>query len=238
MEEPKAMHRPEKSEVRQMFNHIAPRYDLLNSMLSLGIHKSWKRKVIRLYKHDHVKSFLDVATGTADLAIKAVSLKPESIYGVDISADMLAIGEEKVKKLGLENLIKLTVGDSEMLPFEDNSFDAVTVGFGVRNFENLEKGLAEMYRVLKPGAKVVILEFSTPTKTPFRQLYKFYFANILPLIGRMISGSRTAYQYLPDSVSKFPAGRDFLSIMESVGYSDTACKQLTWGIASIYTGKK
>jgi demethylmenaquinone methyltransferase / 2-methoxy-6-polyprenyl-1,4-benzoquinol methylase len=232
------VHRPEKTKVREMFNDIAPRYDFLNTMLSLGIHKRWKKKVIRLFKNDHVTTFLDVATGTGDLAILAARLNPDQINGIDISAEMLAFGREKVKKCGLEHLIKLSIADSEVLPFVDNSFDAVTVGFGVRNFENLEKGLAEMLRVLKPGAKTVILEFSTPTKSPFRQLYNFYFSHILPAIGRIISRNPKAYRYLPDSVSLFPAGRKFTSIMESVGYKDTVCKSLSLGIASIYIGIK
>jgi len=238
MENPATMHRPEKTRVREMFDNIAPKYDLLNTLLSFGMHKCWKRKAIRLLKKDHVRSFLDVATGTADLAIMAARLKPEQVFGVDISVRMIDRGRKKIRKRRLDHLVKLMMADSEVLPFLDDTFDAVTVAFGVRNFENLEKGLAEMLRVLKPGAKVVILEFSTPTKSPFRQLYHFYFTHILPVIGRLISRDSKAYRYLPDSVGRFPAGEEFVNILKNVGYVNTEFRSLSFGIACIYTGKK
>lgn len=221
-----------------MFNDIAPRYDLLNTLLSFGTHKIWKRKTIGQFKKDNVRSFLDVATGTGDLAILAAKLKPEKINGVDISPEMLTIGRQKIKKRGMDNLIRLMIADSEVLPFVDNSFDAVTVGFGVRNFENLEKGLAEMLRVLRPGAKAVILEFSIPTKKLFRRLYFFYFLNILPAIGKLVSRHHRAYRYLPESVSSFPSGEEFIKIMDTVGFRNTGFKPLTFGIACMYTGMK
>jgi demethylmenaquinone methyltransferase / 2-methoxy-6-polyprenyl-1,4-benzoquinol methylase len=238
MPENTILHSPEKKVVREMFNNIAPRYDLLNTLLSFGTHKTWKRKTIRQFKKDNVRSFLDVATGTGDLAILAAKLKPEKIHGVDISPEMLSIGRQKIKKRGLDNLIRLMIADSEVLPFVDNSFDAVTVGFGVRNFENLEKGLAEMLRVLRPGAKAVILEFSIPTKKLFRRFYFFYFLNILPAIGKLVSRHHRAYRYLPESVSSFPSGDQFIKIMDSVGFKNTGFKPLSFGIACMYMGMK
>jgi demethylmenaquinone methyltransferase/2-methoxy-6-polyprenyl-1,4-benzoquinol methylase len=237
-EESPKLYRPEKNQVTEMFNNISPKYDLLNNMLSFGIHKAWKRKAIRQFKNDRIETFLDVATGTADLAILARKLKPKQISGVDISIQMLDTGRKKIKKRKLDKLIRLVLADSEVLPFLDNSFDGVTAGFGVRNFEDLLKGLAEMHRVLRPGAKAVILEFSVPTKSPFRQLYHFYFTAILPVIGKLVSRHRQAYQYLPDSVNRFPAGMEFLKIMESAGFRNTRFILLSFGIASLYIGEK
>lgn len=232
------IHTAKKEDVREMFNNIAHRYDTLNTLLSAGIHKRWKKKVIRQYNKVQVNNFLDVATGTGDLAIYANKLKPQKITGIDISQDMIAIGIEKIRKKNLDKLIELRIGDSEDIPYSDNSFDAVTVAFGVRNFENLEKGLKEMLRVLKPGAMAVILEFSLPEKAPFRQLYLFYFKKILPLAGKIISRNKNAYTYLPDSVSKFPYGDKFLEIMKNCNYKNLSSKILHFGIATIYTGCK
>ncbi|MCL4170724.1 UNVERIFIED_CONTAM: hypothetical protein GTU68_012394, partial [Idotea baltica] len=183
-----------------MFNNISPKYDLLNHLLSLGIDIRWRKKAIKLLKPSSPKTILDVATGTADFAIEALSLKPEKVIGVDISDGMLEVGKEKIKKKGLTETISLENGDSENLRFTDNTFDAVIVAFGVRNFENLENGLANMHRVLKTGGKVVILEFSKPTAFPFKQLYNFYFKSILPVIGNGVSKDNSAYTYLPESV--------------------------------------
>jgi len=227
-----------KEQVATMFNNIAYRYDFLNSLLSLGIHKGWRRKAIRLLKPYNPKHILDIATGTADFAIAAMKLDPHKVIGIDISEGMLSFGREKIKKKLLSDKIELMLGDSEKLPFEDNSFDAITVGFGVRNFENLEKGLSEMLRVLRPGGGVAILEFSKPRKFPIKQLYKFYFLKVTPFIGKIFSKDNSAYKYLPESVNAFPDGESFLAIMNKLGYKDTKQHPLSLGIATIYTGKK
>jgi demethylmenaquinone methyltransferase / 2-methoxy-6-polyprenyl-1,4-benzoquinol methylase len=228
----------EKAGVRQMFNDIAPRYDLLNNLLSFGTHRKWKRKTIRQFRDDDIQSFLDVATGTADLAILASRLKPGKIMGVDISPEMLANGRKKIKKRKLDTLIKLMIADSEVLPFVDNTFDGVTAGFGVRNFENLDKGLSEMCRVLRPGGRAVILEFSIPENKALRRMYFLYFLHVLPFIGRLVSRHGKAYRYLPDTVSSFPSGRDFLDIMEKAGFVRASYRPLSFGIATMYTGFK
>ena len=228
-----------KKQVSTMFDNIAPYYDLLNKVLSLGIDKVWRRKAIRLLKEDNPKIILDVATGTADLALEiAKTLQPEKIVGVDISTEMLAIGRQKIDKKSLSQLITLEEGDSENLPFESNSFDAITVAFGVRNFENLEKGLAEMFRVLKPNGKVIILEFSKPTIFPFKQLFNFYFKYILPTIGKLTSKDPKAYKYLYESVQAFPDGKHFVKILDKLGYQSTKSISLSLGICSIYLGRK
>ncbi len=227
-----------KQQVRSMFNSIAPRYDFLNHFLSLGTDYCWRRKAIRLIGKSHPESILDVATGTGDLAIVAAKLSPQKITGIDIAEEMLTIGRKKIVRRKLEHLIFLETGDSENLKFPDVSFDAVMVAFGVRNFENLEKGLAEMQRVLKRGGIVAILEFSGPEKFPVRQLYHFYFRFILPLIGRFISGNRSAYTYLPESVGKFPSGDEFLNYMEKAGFTNNSRNPLTFGIATLYSGYK
>lgn len=221
-----------------MFNNIAGKYDFLNHFLSAGIDIVWRRKAVSLLAPEKPKLVLDIATGTADFAIETLKLKPEKIVGVDISEGMLAVGREKLQKKGLSNKIELYYGDSENLPFEDNTFDAITVAFGVRNFENLSKGLAEMNRVLKPGGTAVVLEFSKPKAFPMKQLYHFYFKNILPVVGRIVSKDNAAYTYLPESVQAFPDGKDFISIFEEVGFKSTKWHSLTFGISSIYTGKK
>jgi len=227
-----------KAQVAEMFNNISRRYDFLNHFLSLGIDIIWRKKAVKELREIQPKQILDIATGTGDFAIEALSLKPEKITGVDISEGMLAMGRQKIAKMKLEDKIELQMGDSEKLLFNDNTFDAVIVAFGVRNFENLEKGLADMWRVLKPGGKVVVLEFSKPTRFPMKQLYSFYFKYILPIIGRMISKDRAAYTYLPESVRAFPDGTLFTDILDRVGFKKTVCKPQTFGICSIYTGIK
>ncbi|MTI38086.1 bifunctional demethylmenaquinone methyltransferase/2-methoxy-6-polyprenyl-1,4-benzoquinol methylase UbiE [Fulvivirga lutimaris] len=227
-----------KQQVAEMFNNISKNYDFLNHFLSLGIDILWRKKAIRLLKKDQPKHILDIATGTGDFAIEALALKPEKIVGVDISEGMLSVGREKMKKKGYDDVIELQLGDSEKLLFDDNTFDAVIVAFGVRNFENLEKGLADMNRVIKKGGKAVILEFSKPNKFPFKQLYNFYFKAILPKIGKVISKDNAAYTYLPESVEAFPDGKKFLEVLEKTGFKNTQCKSLTFGVSSIYIGEK
>jgi len=227
-----------KDQVKAMFDNIAPRYDFLNHFLSLGIDKRWRKKAISLLQDEQPKIILDIATGTADFAIEALTLQPHVIKGIDISDEMLQIGRKKIKKINAGKKIELLAGDSEKINFDDNSFDAITIGFGVRNFENLSKGLTEIFRVLKKNGTLVILEFSTPEKFPVRQLYLFYFHNILPLLGKIISKDDRAYHYLPESVKAFPPGKDFIKLLNETGFTDTKCIPLTFGIASIYTGKK
>ena len=227
-----------KEQIAAMFNSISGKYDFLNHFLSLGIDILWRKRAVRLLKKHQPKLILDIATGTGDFAIEALSLNPEKIIGVDISEGMLSVGREKLIKKNLTDKIELISGDSEFLPFEDNLFDAVIVSFGVRNFENLEKGLSDMLRVLKPGGKVVILEFSKPKSFPFKQIYQFYFQWILPKIGKLISKNHAAYTYLPDSVEAFPDGDDFLNILNKIGFQKNQCTPLTLGISSIYSGSK
>jgi len=228
-----------KAEVEQMFDKIAPKYDLLNRVLSLGIDISWRKKALNYLRAGQPKEILDVATGTADVAIMAAKmLNPTKVIGIDIANLMLDFGRTKIKNEGLENVIALETGDSENLRFAENSFDAVTVAFGVRNFENLEKGLAEMLRVLRPGGRVVILEFSKPHIFPFKQLYNAYFKYVLPLIGRLTSRDIRAYTYLFESVQVFPEGNDFLHILTKLGYQNPVCERLTLGICSIYSATK
>ena len=227
-----------KKQVAEMFNNISHKYDFLNHFLSGGIDIIWRKKAVKILKETNPKLILDVACGTGDFALESVKINPEKIYGVDISSGMLEIGKQKIAKRNLQEKIEFRLGDGEKLEFEDNTFDAITVAFGVRNFENLEKGLADMLRVLKPGGRVVILEFSTPTKFPMKQLYSFYFKNILPILGRMVSKDSTAYTYLPESVEAFPDGQDFLNLLNKLGYKNSRCKPLTFGISSIYTAEK
>lgn len=227
-----------KQQVEQMFDNIAPKYDFLNHFLSLGVDKLWRKKAIRIlsgYKSDYL---LDVATGTGDFAIAASKLKPKKIIGFDLSEQMLQVGRAKVARLGLNELIEFRKGDSEAMPFENEQFDAVTVAFGVRNFENLDHGLKEFARVLKPDGVVIILEFSKPKYFPMKQLYLFYFFGILPLIGRMVSKDSSAYSYLPESVMAFPDDQKFLAILQNAGFSRTKQKRLTFGIATIYIAQK
>ena len=221
-----------------MFDRIAGRYDFMNHFLSLGIDIQWRKKAVKMLKNKGIKNLLDIATGTGDLAIAMRATGATSITGVDISAGMLEVGKKKIKERGLDELIELQLGDSENLPFEDNSFDAVTVAFGVRNFENLEKGLSEINRVLRPGGTALVLEFSQPTKFPFKQIYQGYFKFILPAIGRVASKDKDAYDYLQRSVNAFPHGESFLKKMEGAGFESNKNRPLTLGIASIYTGIK
>jgi demethylmenaquinone methyltransferase/2-methoxy-6-polyprenyl-1,4-benzoquinol methylase len=227
-----------KEQVATMFNNIAPKYDFLNQLLSLGIHKGWRRKTIQLIAHNQPKNILDIATGTGDFAIEAMKLNPDRVIGVDISEGMLKLGIEKIKKLNLQDKIDLKLGDSENLPFDNNSFDAVTVGFGVRNFENLEKGIQEIYRVINHGGTFAVLEFSKPKKFPIKQLYNFYFKYITPAVGKLFSKDASAYTYLPESVNAFPDGDAFLTILRKAGFKDCKSIPVTFGIASIYIGTK
>lgn len=227
-----------KEQVARMFDNISGRYDLLNHLLSLGIDIRWRKKAIAELNSINPKQILDVATGTGDFAVQALALNPEKVTGVDISEGMLSVGRKKIAGRGLNERIELRYGDSEKLPFPENMFDAVIVAFGVRNFETLEKGLAEMYRVVRPGGKVVILEFSKPKAFPFKQLYNFYFTFVLPKIGRWVSHDKAAYTYLPESVRAFPDGQELVNILSRVGYKNAACKPLTFGISSLYTASK
>jgi demethylmenaquinone methyltransferase/2-methoxy-6-polyprenyl-1,4-benzoquinol methylase len=227
-----------KDQVAKMFNNISHRYDFLNQLLSLGIDKMWRKRAIGVLKPLKPKTLLDVATGTGEFALEAMKLKPDKIVGIDIAEAMLEIGRKKVSAKNAAATIELILGDSENIPFAQNKFDAVTVAFGVRNFENLKRGLSEILRVLKPGGMVVILEFSKPSSFPFKQIYHFYFTFILPRIGSLISHDKSAYTYLPKSVEAFPDGEDFLRILHDVGFKNTQCSSLTFGISSIYIGTK
>ncbi len=223
-----------KEQVRKMFDSIAHRYDFLNHFLSLGIDKTWRTKAVNLIAPARPQQILDVATGTGDFALEAARLDPQLICGLDLSDKMLEAGIKKIQKKNLAHMITMQQGDSEALPFEDNTFDAVTVGFGVRNFENLQKGLEEMLRVAKPGAVFAILEFSKPSTFPFKQIFNFYFNNILPLWGRMFSKDASAYTYLPQSVAAFPEGNGFVEVLNQCGYTNVSIHKLTLGIATIY----
>jgi demethylmenaquinone methyltransferase/2-methoxy-6-polyprenyl-1,4-benzoquinol methylase len=227
-----------KEQVARMFDNISHQYDFLNHFLSLGTDKRWRKKAIELLRPFNPKHILDVATGTGDFALQALTLEPLSVTGIDISEGMLEKGRKKIDEKGLAGKIELIKGDSENLPFPENKFDAVTVAFGVRNFENLEKGLKEIYRVLKPGGRIVILEFSKPRQFPWKQLYNFYFKIILPKIGKWVSRDDAAYSYLPESVDAFPDGDHFTTILKDIGFKSTACKSLTFCVSSIYTGQK
>ncbi len=228
-----------KAEVGRMFDSIAPTYDLLNRGTSLGVDTLWRKKMIAELDPAVHRQLLDVATGTADVAIQTVlRTGAKHVTGLDLSEGMLAYGRIKVSKAGLEERITLEQGDSENLPYADAAFDAVTAAFGVRNFENLERGLAEMRRVLRPGGKLVVLEFSRIRYAPIRWGFNLYFGKIMPLIGRLQSKDPRAYAYLFESVQAFPSGNDFLAILDRVGYNNTECQALTFGIASIYTATK
>jgi len=229
-----------KAQVAQMFDNISHSYDFLNHFFSLGIDVLWRKKAIRILKKENPNTLLDIATGTGDFALEAVRMNSgaKKIIGVDISEGMLEVGRKKVAEKGLNDVVELRYGDSEDLPFTEGAFDAFTVAFGVRNFQNLEKGLSEMRRVLKPNALGIILEFSQPTKFPIKQLFRFYFRFIMPLIGRIVSKDHRAYTYLPESVKAFPSGDDFLNVMKKVGYKDCHRISLSGGIASIYLGRK
>jgi len=228
-----------KEQIAEMFNNIASCYDRLNRVLSAGIDVSWRKKAISQLRNDRPGQILDVATGTGDMAIIAYRLlRSEKIIGIDISDQMLDLGRKKIEKEGLTSFIQLQRGDSETINFADNSFDAVMVAFGVRNFENLEDGLKEMLRVLKPGGKLVVLEFSRPRIKIFRSLYNLYMGIIAPEIARWFSQNKKAYQYLNQSAKLFPERQTFVEILDNAGYSDTSFKPLSAGICCIYIGKK
>lgn len=227
-----------KEQVRQMFDTISKNYDGLNRVISFGIDLKWRKRMVKLLKAKAPKTILDIATGTGDLAIAMTKTGAEKIIGLDISPGMLEVGKEKISEKNLQNTIEMVVGDSEDLPFEDNSFDAITVGFGVRNFENLEKGLAEIHRVLKPNGTFMVLETSVPTKFPFKQGYRLYCNYILPTIGKIFSKDRSAYTYLSESASVFPHGEAFNNILAKIGFIGIENKPQTFGVASIYVATK
>ena len=227
-----------KEEVAQMFDNISAKYDFLNHFLSLGIDKIWRKKAVNMLREINPTKILDIATGTGDFAIQSLTLHPEEVIGVDISEGMLEKGREKMVKRKIDHIISMRSGDSEDLPFEDNYFDALTVGFGVRNFQNLEIGLAEMLRVVRPGGKLIILEFSKPKRFPVKQYYAFHSKYIIPFFGKTISKDASAYSYLPESVAAFPEGKDIEDILVKLGYKNVGAKLVAGGIATIYFGTK
>jgi len=227
-----------KEEVAEMFNNISKKYDFLNHFLSLGIDKIWRKKAIKKLREIEPKRILDIATGTGDFAIASLKLNPTEVVGIDISAGMLEVGREKMKARKFDSIITMTLADSEALPFEDNYFDALTVGFGVRNFEHLEIGLAEMLRVIREGGKVIILEFSKPKKFPIKQGYGFISKYIIPFFGKRISKDEKAYAYLPESIAAFPEGQEMIDILTKLGYKDVEAELVSGGIATIYSGVK
>jgi demethylmenaquinone methyltransferase/2-methoxy-6-polyprenyl-1,4-benzoquinol methylase len=228
-----------KDQVADMFNNIAGNYDFLNHFLSMGIDKGWRRKAIAEVAKVQPVNILDVATGTGDLAILAAEkLQPKHIIGVDIADKMLEVGRKKVEDKGLSQTIKLENGDSENMPFADNTFDAITCAYGVRNFEHLEKGLMEMSRVMRTGGKLAILEFSHPKTFPVKQVYKFYFKYIVPTLGKIVSKHSRAYTYLPESVMAFPEGKIFCTVLEHCGFKQAKARALTFGICTLYTATK
>lgn len=227
-----------KEQVAKMFDTISNEYDGLNRVISFGIDVSWRKKVVEIIGKTNPETILDIATGTGDLAINLSKTSASKIIGLDISEGMLSVGRKKIEKLQLNSKIEMVFGDSENIPFENNFFDAITVAFGVRNFENLDKGLAEIFRVLKPGGTFVVLETSIPTKTPFKQGYNFYSKQILPIIGKLFSKDKVAYKYLSDSAASFPYGNAFNNILQKNGFIAIECKPQTFGVASIYVAKK
>ncbi len=225
-------------QVAEMFNNISKRYDLLNDILSLGIHKGWRKKCVALLRDIKPRNILDVATGTGDFAIECLRLHPEKVTGIDISTGMLALGREKIKKLGLEGKIELLEGNAETIGLPGNSMDAIVVGFGVRNFADLEKGLVNLHRMLRPGGRLVVLEFSYPRNLVVKASYNFYFSYITPLVGRMFSRDRRAYSYLTESVKAFPNNELFVTVLEKCGFIKASYKPLSMGIAAIYVADK
>lgn len=227
-----------KEQVAHMFDNISKNYDGLNRVISLGIDVSWRKKVVKLVSENNPKQILDIATGTGDLALMMAELNPDKIVGLDISPGMLEVGKQKINKAKLSDKIEMVVGDSENIPFKDNTFDAITVSFGVRNFENLDKGLQEIHRVLKPGGKFVVLETSNPTKFPFKQGYKLYTNIFLPIVGKLFSKDKVAYSYLSESANSFPFGEAFNNILTKNGFKNADSLPVTFGVASIYTSTK
>jgi demethylmenaquinone methyltransferase/2-methoxy-6-polyprenyl-1,4-benzoquinol methylase len=227
-----------KEQVAQMFDNISGNYDNLNRVISFGIDIKWRKKVLKIVSDKKPKIILDIATGTGDLAILMTQTNAEKIIGLDISAGMLEVGKKKIEDKKLSNVIDMVLGDSENIPFEDNYFDAITVGFGVRNFENLEKGFGEILRVLKPNGVFVILETSVPEKTPYKQGYKFYSKNILPIIGKLFSKDNSAYGYLSESAAVFPYGEALNNILRKIGFIDVVAMPQTFGVATIYSASK
>ncbi len=227
-----------KKQVEQMFDTISGNYDTMNRMITLGTDQGWRKKVLKIVSDTQPESILDIATGTGDLAILLSQTKATKIIGLDLSAGMLEVGRVKVNELKLDHRIEMVQGDSENLPFEDNSFDAITVGFGIRNFENLEKGLTEILRVLKPNGIFVILETSVPTKFPLKQGYNFYTKRIVPMMGKFFSKDQKAYAYLSESAKNFPFGKELNNILIKVGFSSVKHEPQTMGIATIYSATK
>lgn len=238
MAEPNALSK-QTADVEAMFNSIAPRYDALNHLLSLGIDRLWRRRLVRRLAAHSPARVLDVATGTADLAIALARRAPQTaVVGIDIACQMLQVGEQKVQQAGLDQRIGLKQASALDIPFPSNHFDAAMVAFGVRNFEDLERGLAEMVRTVRPGGQVMVLEFSMPRRWPIKPLYRFYFKRILPLVGGWVSGSRAAYDYLPNSVSQFPQDEEFIGIMKRVGLTQCSYTSLSLGVATLYQAQK
>lgn len=227
-----------KGQVEKMFNNISKEYDILNRVISFGIDVSWRKKIVKILKSKNPSTILDVATGTGDLAIAMVKTNAQKIIGLDISKGMLDVGIEKIKDRNLNNTIEMVIGDSENLKYENDFFDAVTVSFGVRNFESLDSGLSEIFRVLKPNGSLVILETSNPTKFPFKQFYRFYSKFILPSIGKIFSKDKVAYNYLSESSAEFPYGEKFNNILKKIGFTNIVDFPQTFGVATIYVASK
>ena len=227
-----------KGQVEKMFNNISKEYDILNRVISFGIDVSWRKKIVKILKSKNPSTILDVATGTGDLAIAMAKTNAQKIIGLDISKGMLDVGIEKIKDRNLNNTIEMVIGDSENLKYENDFFDAVTVSFGVRNFESLDSGLSEIFRVLKPNGSLVILETSNPTKFPFKQFYRFYSKFILPSIGKIFSKDKVAYNYLSESSAEFPYGEKFNNILKKIGFTNVVDFPQTFGVATIYVASK
>jgi len=227
-----------KGQVEKMFNNISKEYDILNRVISFGIDVSWRKKIVKILKSKNPSTILDVATGTGDLAIAMVKTNAQKIIGLDISKGMLDVGIEKIKDRNLNNTVEMVIGDSENLKYENDFFDAVTVSFGVRNFESLDSGLSEIFRVLKPNGSLVILETSNPTKFPFKQFYRFYSKFILPSIGKIFSKDKVAYNYLSESSAEFPYGEKFNNILKKIGFTNVVDFPQTFGVATIYVASK
>lgn len=238
LKDKKNINNKEKENIRQMFDNIAPSYDFLNHFFSFGIDHLWRRKLVKILMPSNPNSILDIATGTGDLAISEVKLNPEKIIGIDISEKMIKIGKEKVTARKLNDIISFKQADASEIPFKENSFDAVTVAFVVRNFEYLDKSLSGIFRVLKNNGQIAVLEFSMPDKFPFKQIYLFYLNKIIPFLGKLISKDVSAYSYLSVSIGDFPSGEDFLKHLRKAGFSKTFRRKLTFGVASVYVGKK